>query len=153
MVMAEGDPFEAWVVSLQAILNAGHHLVIVEGATDKRTLAGWFQSNAGAPNHLIIFAHFPKTAEGKDLNHKHLVYQAIRALERRAPESRHVLGIVDADFMRTRTDRKEYHRNLFSTDTHDLDGQMFKSRAVLVTILKIPHSMKVASLLPAQPAS
>ncbi len=133
MVVVE-DPIQAWVSSLQAIIEARLPLVVVEGATDKRCLMRCFEDHHRDIQDQVKCEFFQGNPVAGQLN-KRLVFDAMKALNTLSPDSNHAIGIVDADFMRAMTKsgrlaESRYIKNVFFTDAHDLDCQIFQSRAL-----------------------
>ncbi len=128
------DPFQSWVASLYSVIEARLPLVVVEGSTDKRCLMRCFHDHHRDINDQVKFDFFQGVPIEGQLN-KHLVFEAMKALNALSPGSNHAIGIVDADFMRAMTKsgkltESRYIKNVFFTDAHDLDCQIFQSMAL-----------------------
>ena len=113
----ELDPEDFGTEAMFATSDPKSIFVYVEGDTDKVTLEDFF-------NDMVIVRVF----DGK--NRKNAVIIAMKEVARSPRKLRKTIGIIDADFNRITGTIKNID-NLFYTDYHDLDVQIFLSEALI----------------------
>ncbi|MGI5991971.1 MAG: DUF4435 domain-containing protein [Methanosarcina sp.] len=109
------NKIKAEAIANEICMNKRYHkgaIVLVEGSTDK-----------------ILFNKFvdTKCCYIKDATGKQKVIKAIPMIKERKPTLK-VFGIVDSDFYRL--DGQNLNSNILTTDTHDIETMMIKTKAL-----------------------